>query len=168
MGKDEMELYAIAQSRDDRTIDIVAAGRDGLVTDFLERKHIQEAIEGVAPSSDAKPILIRTGKDWMSGYLSPDTAGPNGRLRPVLFVANNIDWKRLDGADFANSVCNAVARLLDSAEVSMQRMDEIHRKVSASVSRRQRSLGCLPRLGCLPVACVLVIGGMTLLFRFFS
>ena len=155
-------LYALAQSRDDRTIDIVVAGRDGFVTDFMERKRIQESIEGKAPFSDTKPILIRTGKDWMSGYLSPDTAGPNGRLRPIQFVAKDIDWKMLDVAVFSECVCGVVSRLLDPAEVSIQRMDDIRHKVAVSVSRRQRRLGCL--LG----ACVLCAGGITLLFRFFS
>ncbi len=162
MSEDKTKLYALAQSRDDRTIDIVMAGRDGFVMDFLERKQIQEVIESVAPVSDTKPIIIRTGKDWMSGYLSPDAAGPNGRLRPVQFVANNINWKMLDAAGFANSVCNAVARLLDSTEVSMQRMDDIRRKVSASVSRRKR------RFSYLLVACVLIAGVVTLLVFSFS
>ena len=158
----EMKLYALAQSRDDRTIDIVVAGRDGLVTDFMERKQIQESIESMAPFSDTKPILIRTGKDWMSGYLSPDTAGPNGRLRPVQFVAKDFDWKMLDSTVVSECVCGVVSRLLDPAEVSIQRMDDIRRKVAASVSRRQR------RFGCLLIACVIVTIGITLLFRFFS
>ena len=140
----------------------MVAGRDGVVTDFMERKRIQESIESRTPFSDTKPILIRTGKDWMSGYLSPDTAGPNGRLRPVQFIAKHIDWKMLDATVISECVCGVVSRLLDPAEVSAQRMDDIRRKVAASVSRRRH------RFGCLPVVCVLVAGAMTLLLRFFS
>lgn len=144
-------IYALTQSKDDRTIDIVVSGQDSLVTEFTERKRIQRAIEQLAPFSDTKSILLRTGKNWMSGYLAPDCAGPNGRLRPVQFVAQDVLWKILDDAAFAESVCESVMRLLDSSEVSQTQLNAIRRKIRRTVVRRKRGFGCFPVIFALAV-----------------
>ncbi len=139
-----MVLYAIAQSRDDRTMDIYSSEQDELVSDYTERQRIMQLIEDNAPVSDTKTIVFRSRKDWASGYLLPDSPGPNGRLRPVQFIAQSISWKTADAAVFADAVCKATTTLVGPDEMSSETLDTIRHRLRKLVNRKKRFLGCLP------------------------
>ena len=156
------DIYAFAQSRDDKTVDIVSSRSEAPVTSHSERKHIREFVENLAPYSKSKDIVFRSGKDWFAGFVRPDSPGPKGRLRPILLAARVSGWKAVNAADFADAVCHSVGRLIGSDEMSTPRMDEIRAKTSAVVRRRQRNFGCFP------VAFGLVAAGIVAVFRLFS
>ena len=144
-----MVLYAIAQSRDDRTMDIYSSKQDELVSDYTEQQRIMQVIEEKAPVSETKTIVLRTGKDWASGYLLPDSPGPRGRYRPVQFVAQSISWKTTDPPVFAESICQAMTCLIGTDELSPARLEQIRKRVVAIANCRKRFFGCLPAICCL-------------------
>ena len=141
---DKMVVYAMAQSRDDRTMEIFSSLQEGLVTDYTERQHIMQLIEDKAPVSDTEKhnILLRTGKDWMSGFLRPDFSGPNGRRRPVQFIVQGFSWKLVEPNVLAKSVVGATELLLGQ-EVSEQRKKLILGKITSAAMHKKRLGGCL-------------------------
>jgi len=141
----EMVLYAMVQSRDDRTMEIVSSLHEGLVTDYTERQRIMQLIEAKAPVSDKQStIVLKADKDWASGYLLPDSPGPRGRLRPVQFVVTNVFWKVIEPAIFADEVCKAIASLVGTDELSPDTLAAIRNRLERFATRKK---------GCLPMAC---------------
>lgn len=155
-------IYAFAQSRDDKTVDIVSSRSEAPVTSHSERKLIREFVESLAPYSKTKDIVFRSGKDWFAGFVRPDSPGPKGRLRPILLAARVSGWNTVNAACFVDAVCHSVGRLIGSDELSAPRMNEIRAKTSAVVRRRQRNIGCFF------VTFGLVSAGIVAVFRIFS
>ena len=150
---DKMVVYAMAQSRDDRTMDIVSSLHEGLVTDYAERQRIMQLIEDKAPVSDQKSIVLKTDKDWASGYLLPDSPGPRGRLRPVQFVANNVSWKITEPTAFADAVCKAITSLVGTDELSPDTLDAIRNRLERFANRKK---GCLPMTCCIATLAIIL------------
>ena len=145
----DMVLYAMAQSRDDRTMDIFSSLQEGLVSDYTERQRIMQTIEKLAPVSDKKTIVLKGGKDWAAGYLLPDSPGPRGRLRPVQFVATNVSWKTTEQTVFADAVCKAMTSLVGEDELSSTTLAAIRTNLEKLAKRRKDCLGCLPISFCI-------------------
>ena len=157
-----MILYAMAQSRDDRTMDIVSSLHEGLVTDYAERQRIMQLIEAKAPVSDKQSIVFKADKDWASGYLLPDSPGPRGRLRPVQFVATNVSWKTIEPTAFADAVCNAITHLIGTDELHTGTLAAIRKILERLANRKKGCLGC----GCLPMACCIATLAVILFMLF--
>ena len=159
---DKMVVYAMAQSRDDRTMDIFSSLQDGLVTDYAEQQRIMQLIEAQAPVSDQKSIVLKADKGWASGYLLPDSPGPRGRLRPVQFVVNNVSWKTTEPTAFADAVCNAMTNLIGTDELHPDTLAAIRQSLESLAKREKGCLGC----GCLPIACCIATLAVILFMLF--
>jgi hypothetical protein len=158
----EMALYVMAQSRDDRTMDIFSSLQKGLVADFAEQQRIMQLIEDKAPVSDKKSIVLKADKGWASGYLLPDSPGPRGRLRPVQFVATNVSWKTIEPTAFADAVCNAMTHLIGTDELHPDTLAAIRQSLESLAKRKKGCLGC----GCLPIACCIATLAVILFMPF--
>ncbi|WP_407450747.1 hypothetical protein [Fibrobacter sp.] len=152
----EMVVYAMAQSRDDRTMDIVSSLHEGLVTDYTERQRIMQVIEAKAPVSDKKSIVLKADKDWASGYLLPDSPGPRGRLRPVQFVATDVFWKAVEPTAFANAVCKAITNLIGSDELHPDTLATIRKSLEKLANRKKGCLGCLLMACCIATLAIVI------------
>ncbi len=152
----KMVVYAMVQSRDDRTMDIFSSLKEGLVTDYAERQRIMQLIEDKAPVSDQKSIVLKTGKDWASGYLLSDSPGPRGRLRPVQFVANNVSWKTTEPTAFADEICNVLTNLIGTDELHSDTLAAIKKKLENLANRKKGCLGCLPMACCIATLAIII------------
>lgn len=155
-NENRMIGYALAQSRDDRTLDIVEAGKEGFVDEPSKRKTIRESIESFISTTDySKPHMVRSGRDWLAGFAIPDSPGKGGRIRPVKFLVQNIRWQLTNPNEISNAVCSLIKRLLDNDEMSAERLDRLAKRVAAVAVRHRKPLGC----GCfLLIAIILGIG----------
>ena len=144
-NENRMIGYALAQSRDDRTLDIVEAGKEGFVDEPSKLKIIRESIERFISTTDySKPHMVRSGRDWLAGVVIPDSPGKGGRIRPVKFLVQNICWQLTNPGEISDAVCSLIKRLLDNEEMSAERLDDLAKRVAAVAVRHRKTLGCFP------------------------
>lgn len=135
--------YALAQSRDDRTLDIVEAWKECSVDEPSKRQFIRESIERFISTTDySKPFEVRSGRDWMAGFVIPESPGKGGRIRPVKFLVQNIHWQLTNPDELTNAVCGLIKRILDNEEMSAERLDNLAKRIAAVTIRHRKPLGC--------------------------
>ncbi len=136
-------VYAMVQSRDDRTLDMASSQSDDLLSDVDERVRVRKFIEAHAPSPNKNNFTILTGKNWLAAFLRPDKKKLGQRFRPVLLAVNQVTWKTIDPETLGDAVKTTVGKLVGQDELSSERMQDFLQKLSSSAKAKARPIGCI-------------------------